>query len=60
MTILEILSQRGIMRAAEIAEAVVLPIEAVYEYLAVLEALGLVRVVGIPGDAHQARAWEAM
>jgi len=60
MTVIELLRQRGTMRAAEIANAVQQPIVAVYEYLVVLEALGLVRVVGIPGDAQQARAWEVM
>jgi len=60
MTVLELLRQHGTLRAAEIAEALGLPLEAVYEDLVGAEAIGMVRVVPIPSDRYQRRAWEAM
>jgi sugar-specific transcriptional regulator TrmB len=60
MTVLQLLRQQGPMRAAEIAEALGLPIERVYGDLVGAEALGLVACRPIPCDAHQRHEWEAL
>jgi DNA-binding IclR family transcriptional regulator len=60
MTVIELLRQHGTMRAAEIAEALGLPIERVYGDLVGAEALGLAACRPIKCDAHQRYEWEAL
>jgi DNA-binding IclR family transcriptional regulator len=60
MTVLELLRQHGTLRAAEIAEALGLPLEAVYGDLVGAEALGLVACRPILCDPHQRHEWEAL
>jgi DNA-binding IclR family transcriptional regulator len=60
MTVLELLRQHGTLRAAEIAEALGLPIERVYGDLVGAEALGLVACRPILCDEKQRHEWEAL
>ena len=60
MTVIELLRQHGTLRAAEIAEALGMPIEAVYGDLVGAEALGLVACRPILRDGKQRHEWEAL